>query len=316
MGFAPTVRIELPADLDVNLTSYVRHLRAANMSPKTVLTYSEAVRQLGSFLLNRGMPTEVAKIRREHIEAFIEDLLGRYRPATAHNRYRGLQSFFRWLEEEGEVRETPMIRMKPPRVPETPPDILRVVDLRKILATCEPGRTLEDRRDAAILRFFMDTGARLAEVAGLRFDPHDPDATDVDLERALANLVGQGRRPRPVSIGVKTVRALDRYLRLRSKHPSAATPWLWLGRKGQFTASGIGQMVRDRGRQSGLGEAIHPHLLRHSWAHASMSRGMQETDLMRIAGWKSRSMVERYAASTGTERALAAQRKIGVGDDI
>lgn len=35
------------------------------------------------------MPVVVGKIRREHVEAFMEDLLARRAPATAHNRFRG-----------------------------------------------------------------------------------------------------------------------------------------------------------------------------------------------------------------------------------
>jgi hypothetical protein len=41
---------------------------------------------------------------------------------------------------------------------------------------------------------------------------------------------------------------------------------------------------------------------------------MQETDLMRLAGWRSRQMVARYAASAGTDRAIAAYRRIAPSD--
>jgi len=33
---------------------------------------------------------------KEHVELFIADQLARWKPATAHNRYRGLHSFFAW----------------------------------------------------------------------------------------------------------------------------------------------------------------------------------------------------------------------------
>jgi hypothetical protein len=53
------------------------------------------------------MPADVASIHREHVEAFLEDLLSRRSAATANNRYRGLVAFFGWLEEEGEVASSP-----------------------------------------------------------------------------------------------------------------------------------------------------------------------------------------------------------------
>lgn len=112
---------------------------AENLSPRTIQTYMESTRQMAEFLAGQGMPQDVANIRREHVESFIAYLLERWKPATANNRYRGLQSFFKWLEEEGEIRESPMAKMKPPRVPENPPPVLREEGLRALLATCEKG---------------------------------------------------------------------------------------------------------------------------------------------------------------------------------
>lgn len=69
------------------------------------------------------MPQEVSYIRREHLESFIADLLARRKPATAINRCRGLQQFFKWAVEEGEIKESPMGRMKPPKIPEDLPPL-------------------------------------------------------------------------------------------------------------------------------------------------------------------------------------------------
>ena len=45
-------------------------------------------------------------------------LLERWKPATAHNRYRGLHAFYRWLEEDD--LPSPMAKMKPPAVRTSP----------------------------------------------------------------------------------------------------------------------------------------------------------------------------------------------------
>ena len=122
------------------LPSWRRSLAARRVSPRTIATYRTSAEQLAAYLAAKGMPATLASVRREHVEAFIADLLATKAPATAHNRFRGCQAFFAWCVEEGEIRESPMARMRPPRLQEAPPPVLRERELRAILAACERDR--------------------------------------------------------------------------------------------------------------------------------------------------------------------------------
>jgi site-specific recombinase XerC len=62
--------------------------------------------------------------------------------------------------DEGEVTVDPFDRMKSATVPEQPVPVLRDDQLRPLLDTCS-GNTFVDRRDAAIIRLFVDSGIRV-----------------------------------------------------------------------------------------------------------------------------------------------------------
>lgn len=314
VNLADTPELVTPGDLGDELASFIRAMRANNVSQNTILAYGGAVRQFGNWLLATGHPTAIASIEPRHIEEWIGSILETSKPATAHNRWRGLQRFMNWYATKDDAFRSPMAKLHPPRLPRLMPRVLDMDELRAILSTCT-GASFEDRRDNALIRLLFDTGARRHEIAALHYSPADPEDRDVDLRRSLIRFVGKGGKDNRLPFSDRTAEALEDYLRARKRHPHAPLPWLWLGKKGQLTDSGIAQAIRDRGRRVGI-VGLHAHDFRHAATHHELAAGMNEADVMAKRGWDSPAMLRRYASTTANERMIEASRKHALGDKL
>jgi integrase len=115
---------------------------------------------------------------------------------------------------------------------------------------------------------------------------------------------GKGGRERIVKISYQAARAVDRYLRVRARHPLAGRPELWLGigGRGPVTPDGIYQIVAHVGKRAGVG--VYPHRFRHHFSHTWLDRGGAGGDLMELNGWTSPQMLGWYGGSARGARAL------------
>jgi len=286
-------------------TLFVGYLEAVNRSPQTIRTYVVAYEQLREFMQREGVASPM-DVTRDQMINWLRYLQapppeGRgLAAASTSQRYRSIQALYKFMVTQEGLATSPLATIPQPRVPETLVPVIDEATLQKLMDSLK-GTSFEDRRDRAIVSLFIDTGARLAEIAGLKVD-------GVDMEAQEITLLGKGRRQRRVAFVKATKMDLTRYLMARRGHIDADSDALFLGRRGKLQGSGIHQMLRRRCEAAGV-PPIHAHQFRHSYAHYYLLSGGTEGDLMRDTGWTTRAMVDRYGRSAGAARAREAHPK-------
>lgn len=287
------------------LPSWLVKLRADGKSPRTLKHYAAGVEQFLKWCAVTGTPPE---LRRGTVAAFIAGLLDSgAESSTAVARHQALRQFSSWLVDEGEIDRDDLLGTKPPKLPVKVMHPLTDDELRKLLAACK-GNELHDRRDEALIRLMAETGIRASEAVGLQL-------ADIDIAagRALVRKA-KGGRGRMVPFSPQTAHALDRYIRARRTHALAHSPALWVGERGR--SFGYTGLYRSLGRRAALAgiDRFHPHLLRHTAASRWLAAGGSEGGLMAVAGWRQRAMLDRYVASTASDRAAEEARRLNLGE--
>lgn len=282
------------------------HLRSLGRSARTIERYTSAARKLSYFLGDPG----VGEITREDIEKWLAYLRDHAAASSIASYHVALAQFFKYAALD--TGRNPMAGMTAPNYEPPTIDVPPLELLATLVARAERGRSYEDLRDTALLRVFIDTGARLSEITDLTVD----DLLPGDKLRLMGKSRGKGKVERHVPIGEKAARALKRYVKVRAAHPDASAPNLWLGMHGPMTFSGIRQVIYRRSKAAG--QKIHPHQFRHAFAHGWKSDpSRKDEDLMYLAGWRSDVMLRRYGRAAGADRAIEAYRHHGApGDNL
>lgn len=289
-------------------------------SERTAEIYAWAASRLDAWLTATGDHREFTELDTDALEDFLDAFekgrhgFDKHSRSYTHQIYRSLRVFFGWLTERYELDRNPMAKVESRQIGEQRIEnkVLTDAQLSAILDTVAHNRrNFAALRDHAMLRLFL-TGVRRNEMAGIT-------VADVDLNGREIRVVGKadaaGPRVRYVPFGKETLLALMDYLEVRDRHKLAHRPELWIGSRGVLTGRGIHRIVSKRGEQAGI-PGVHPHMFRHTTAHRWLADSGGETDLMTNMGWKSRSMVDLYAASTKAERARQAWRDRGLDDRI
>lgn len=209
----------------------------------------------------------------------------RYAPASISRMLSSLRSFFRYLQREGVLANNPAQGIRPPRGDKRLPKTLDVDRAGQLLDQL-PAETPEQLRDRAMLELFYSSGLRLAELAGL-------DIPDLDLPAGLVRVLGKGNKERMLPVGSRARAALQDWLTVRgqlAKEPLA----LFVGLRGARINPSVIRQVLARIGQTELGQHLHPHMLRHSFASHMLESSQDLRSVQELLGHANISTTQIY----------------------
>src|SRR5262245_11843885 len=295
-----------PTDFATHLSAFLANYLPAqrNASPNTVKAYRDAFSLFLEYCRDqREIAPEALSL--DHIDpdlivSFLDYLekKRRNRKSTINHRLAALHAFFRYLQVEAPERiagcqrilAIPIRRHSRPAV-----NYLTKDDLSALLKG-PSFLTRGGRRDAVLLSFLYDTGARVQELIDLSVE-------DVRLDvPAQVRILGKGRKVRVVPLMEKTASIVRQYVKERGLHrPERSKEPLFQNRWGErLSRSGVRYILakyveRARAIQKSLPRKISPHTLRHTKAMHLLQTGNDLVLIRDILGHSDIRTTEIYA---------------------
>lgn len=226
--------------------------------------------------------------------------------STVHVYYRSLKTFYNWLVNEGVIGKSPMLNIKPPKLPKLLIRPFTRQDIENLMYLTKSDNFL-DLRNRGLFLIFLDTGIRLEEMSKIQLH-------DIDLEHETIRVMGKGSKARLVRIGKVTQKALLRYLLARDDD----YPDLWLTEERRpMTRNGIQVTVKRYCRAAVTsGARPSPHTFRHTAAINYLRNGGDQFTLQIMLGHSSLEMTRRYVSSLGADDLLRVHAKASPVDRL
>ena len=287
------------------IEAYLDHLTVERGAARnTASAYRRDLARYRGFLVRRGIE-DLDRVAETDIAEFVVSLragIGDHPPLAASSAARSLvavRGLHRFAAAEGLAAADVAHGVKPPaptrRLPKALPydQVSRLLEAAGGAGAADGGpRGLRDR---ALLELLYSTGARISEVVGL-------DVDDVDTDARAVLLHGKGGRQRMVPVGRPALAALEGYL-VRGRPALAlrdtASPALFRNaRGGRLTRQSAWQVLQDAADRAGIGAAVSPHTLRHSFATHLLDGGADVRVVQELLGHASVTTTQIYTLVT------------------
>ena len=241
------------------------------------LTFLEKERRLSSHtvknyrrdleLLNLEFSDCLADITTHDIRRLVATLHAKGRGGKTLSRaLSAWRGYFNFLIERRSYKHNPCLGIRPPKKDKRLPKALSPDEIIQLLETEETDE--KGIRDQAMFELCYSSGLRLSELTSVTMK-------ELDLIDGTIRVTGKGNKTRIVPVGQKATTAIRRWIEVRESLNKPISNLLFPNKNNQpLSSRTIQHRLTQWTKKQGLGQNVHPHMLRHSFAsHLLQSSG-------------------------------------------
>ena len=257
-----------------------RYIDFLDSSPKTVETYTRALRQLFSYFSLNG----ITQPTRADILAFRDELKASgHKPTTVQNYITATKIFFSWTKQEG-LYPNVADHLKGAKLDrEHKKDYLTSRQVKEVLAGVDRS-TEQGLRDYAMLFLMVTGGLRTIEVSRANIG----DLRTLG-DNSVLYVQGKGREEKTdyIKLSAPAEQAIRAYLKARGEKDEEAPLFSSTSnnnRGARLTTRSVSGIVKTRLQQAGYdSEKLTAHSLRHTAVTLSLLAGKDITEVQQFA---------------------------------
>lgn len=256
-------RQTVDSDLFARWTAFI------DASPKTIETYSRAIKQFFLYLDAAG----IRQPTRETIVQYRDHLKAAHKPTTVQSYLAAVKLFFKWTDQEGLYPDIAN-HVKGAKLDQGhKKDYLTSKQTARLLASVDRS-TLSGLRDYAVLSLMVTTGLRTVSIIRANIEDVRPSGDSMVLYYQ-----GKGHEEKAtfVKLADQVEAAIREYLKARGETDKAAPLFASIAHRNQgqrMTTRSVSRLVKDHLVQIGLdSDRLTAHSLRHTAATLNLLNG-------------------------------------------
>lgn len=244
-----------PPTPDRTIEAYLAHLtREKNYSAHTVAAYRRDLYAFRHTLADRNW----SSTKSHHVRDWLASC--NRRGAASRSMQRALsaiRAFFSWQERAGDIKANPASTVRAPKVRRKLPKVLDTDQASRLLTF--DAADLLSLRDRAMVELLYGSGLRLSELTSLTMN-------DLDLDSGFVRVRGKGNKMRQVPLGSHSIKALEAYFAARTDETTGHAPAFVSNQHRALSQRTVQVRLKKLGITQLGSDALHPHMLRHSFA--------------------------------------------------